>query len=1071
MQNSPTNIFSIIRKVRNRYFAHEMVKGLVYFLIAFIASFAVLVLIDLAFNFNSLILNFLKYFYSAFIIIFFIYYLLRPLFFWLLYQGKYDSLWFARQIGDKVTDIDDKLINIIQLHKFVEVSDLALASIYQKVDKIDVTKLKSLYSLKDLYRGFLLLAVFFVVSGFLSFLIPDAIKYSGARILPFYKSNKQLFYHVEIENNALEVKKGRNFSLTVSVHGKFRPNEMYIRFGTSDYLMRDSSGLFVYKFNNVRQDLNFILHNEEFSSDYYTLVCIPVPSINSIDLIVDPPKYTFLPKEKLSNRGNATIAYGSKVSWEMTLNDTDSLFFINATSKIPLLKKDNFYYFEQRIFNTFKYSIVPINTQNHDVDTFNFQIQVQPDLYPEVQLVEQNVDAIGNFIFAGVIGDDYGIYKFQAVFHNAESTFTIQLPFDKNSSKQSFYYEGQLNDFSDSIKGNYVEIFLEVFDNDPFYPYKSTKSSTLYGTILNSKELSEYEQKKLNEVTDKLSFGRDILEQLKREKDNIKTKLLSEKLSKWEKNQLIDNMKNVVSEMQQVSDQINQIRDELKQIPEHSISQDLLEKRDLLNELLSQLMDDELAKMLEELKQLQEKLANDYKMKDLDQMDFSLDDMEKQLDRNLEMLKRYDIEKSMDGIVDDLKELAKQFENTDSLSQKNTLDSLHNQLQNQFKKHKDVLDKNKELESPFDISSFDKEKQEVGQKSKDYKNSKPSKSQNPSEDIKSLAAQMEDNMEQAMNQDAAESAELIRALLENILLFSFEQESLIKRFQVLSRPDNDMKREQIQLNERFLILEDSLQALMMRNVQLSTFVGGLLKDINFHFGTISERFGNDVYKSINVHQQSIMKSVNDLVLMLQESLKDIDSNMSGKGGNCKKPGKKKKPGMGDMKKQQDSFKKSVQDMIDGLKNGEKGSKGKQGMSQQLSKMLSEQEKMQQMLQELMQSGQVGQKTNEVLKEIGRLLDKNIDDIIQRNISDHMLNRQQTILNRMLEADKAEQERDKDDTREAEKPNTYEISNPKNDLEYKEKNINQRGIIVKPNIPLKYFFQRKYDKYLNNMENN
>ena len=268
-----------------------------------------------------------------------------------------------------------------------------------------------------------------------------------------------------------------------------------------------------------------------------------------------------------------------------------------------------------------------------------------------------------------------------------------------------------------------------------------------------------------------------------------------------------------------------------------------------------------------------------------------------------------------------------------------------------------------------------------------------------------------------------------------------------------------MKRNQIHLNERFTVIEDSLQMLMMRNIQLASFVGGQLKNINFHFSKISQTFSLDVYKSVNVHQKSIMKSVNDLVLMLQESLKDMNSNSSGNGGNCKKSGKNKKPGMGAMKKKQESFKKSLQDMIDGLKDGEKGSKGKQGMSKQLSKMLSEQEKMQQMLQQLMQSGQVGQQTNEVLKEIGKLLDKNIDDIIRRNISDQMLNRQQSILNRMLEAEKAEQEREKDDKREAEKPNNFKISNPKDDLEYKEKINKQKGIIVKPNVQIKNLFKR------------
>jgi len=190
--------------------------------------------------------------------------------------------------------------------------------------------------------------------------------------------------------------------------------------------------------------------------------------------------------------------------------------------------------------------------------------------------------------------------------------------------------------------------------------------------------------------------------------------------------------------------------------------------------------------------------------------------------------------------------------------------------------------------------------------------------------------------------------------------------------------------------------------------------------------------------------------------------------MSGKGSQSKS-GKKSKPGMGGMKKQQQSFKDALQKMIDELKKGSKSGKGKKGMSKQLSKMLGQQEKMQQLIQQLMQSGGVGQQSKQLLKEINKMVDQNIDDIIHRNISDNMLKRQQQILNRMLEAEKAEQEREKEKKRKSEAPNNFKLSNPNEKLEYKRDSISRKGILYKQELPLKYFFQRKYDKYLNEIE--
>ncbi|WP_462281212.1 hypothetical protein, partial [Salinivirga cyanobacteriivorans] len=592
-----------------------------------------------------------------------------------------------------------------------------------------------------------------------------------------------------------------------------------------------------------------------------------------------------------------------------------------------------------------------------------------------------------------------------------------------------------------------------------------------YVKLPDKNQLRAEEQKKVTNLQDKLKLGKDILEQVNKERQNLRKKLLSKDLGKWERKQLAQQIQNSSQEINKLQKQVNELREELKNIQEHSANNKLVEKKRQLEKMLDKLMDEELEKLMDELEKLQNELLNDKEIK-TDEIDYSFDELEKELDRNLEMLKRYEIEKNQREVIDDLKKLSKKFENVDSLLNKqgNQTDSLKKDLEKTFDKHKENLKKNKELSSPLDLKEFAEEKQKIQKKTDQIQQDQDlnSEENNPSEDLEKLANQMQMNMQMAMQKQQGEDATMIRELLENLLRFSYKQEQLIEQFnnrQVYNF--NNLRRTQSQLKAQFAVSKDSLHALMSRNAMVASSIGNQLESINTHFKAIDDEFQKERFRSIAVHQQKIMQSTNELILMLNESLNNM-SSMSGKGSQ-NKSGKKSKPGMGGMKKQQQSFKDALQKMIDELKKGSKSGKGKKGMSKQLSKMLGQQEKMQQLIQQLMQSGGVGQQSKKLLKEINKMVDQNIDDIIHRNISDNMLRRQQQILNRMLEAEKAEQEREKEKKRKSEAPNNFKLSNPNEKLEYKKDSKSRKGILYKQELPLKYFFQRKYDKYLNEIE--
>jgi hypothetical protein len=167
--------------------------------------------------------------------------------------------------------------------------------------------------------------------------------------------------------------------------------------------------------------------------------------------------------------------------------------------------------------------------------------------------------------------------------------------------------------------------------------------------------------------------------------------------------------------------------------------------------------------------------------------------------------------------------------------------------------------------------------------------------------------------------------------------------------------------------------------------------------------------------------------------------------------------------MSDLKESSESLKKQLQKMIDQMKNGQG-----QNMSQQLGQSLMQHEMMQQMLRDLMNNGSVGSGTQKQLQQIDKLLDQNRRELMNKKINAQTIKRQNLITTRLLEAEKAEMQRDIDDKRESESADEF-YSNPVKFFEYKEKENFTIEYLNKNAHKLNSFYINKYKQYLNNIE--
>jgi len=88
-------------------------------------------------------------------------------------------------------------------------------------------------------------------------------------------------------------------------------------------------------------------------------------------------------------------------------------------------------------------------------------------------------------------------------------------------------------------------------------------------------------------------------------------------------------------------------------------------------------------------------------------------------------------------------------------------------------------------------------------------------------------------------------------------------------------------------------------------------------------------------------------------------------------------------------------------------------------------------------------------------------------LMNRSINAETIKRQNLITTRLLEAEKAEMEREFDDKRESESADEF-YSNPVKFFEYKEKDNYSIEYLNKNSHKLNNFYNRKYKNYLNNI---
>ena len=1024
-------------------------------------------------------------------------------------RGGLDHATASRIIGDHFPDVADKLLNTLQLTaQYAEsppgTQELILASIRQRTDQLKSVPFVGAIDFSGTRRMLRFAIPPVLTLVFLWVWKPEFLREPTERIVAYGQEfERPAPFRFVLKSEELSAVVATSFEVLVAVEGTTRPASVWIEYGGGRHRM-ETAGRDTWRhvIPVVREDVVFRFSGGGVTSVEHTLRALPVPTLAGFTVEAIAPAYTGIGTRVLENTGDLVVPEGTVLKWSFATRDTDRLDLVFGEEVVqPDRGPAGRFSHSIKASRTMPYWIVPVNDVLAPRDSIRYDIRIIPDAAPAIS-VEEFPDSVYRTLrdFRGWVQDDYGFSRLELVVRWVEGAKPAGT-YDRISmprpvgNRDVFVYRWDAAALGVG-PGDVVEYWYEVWDNDGIRGPKSTRSQTRILDAPDADALREERNAAGEALAEQLDEALQDARELNNELEDIERALREGKELSWQdKRALEDFLKRQEQLQQQLLElqQANEMRTD--RAAEFSETESrILEKQEMLQQMLENILSDEMKDLMQELRDLLEQQGEevlDTMQERLEELEINSESLEKELDRALEQFKQMEWEMRMEEVADALETLAQDQlelaqETKEQQAPTEELKERQEELNERFdalQKELDALEKqNEELENPNGMPDTSEEEEsiqnELNKSSEQLENGKPSKAS----DSQKKAGQQMQEMSQQMSamlaamegEQQTEDLEALRALLENVLTLSFEQETVMEALRTTGPDDPRYAQHgktQRRLRDDSRMVEDSLLALAKRVPQLSAAVHREIGLVNHHMDKALGQFGERQTATIAMDQQYVMTSFNNLALMLDEALRAMQQAMANAqpgSGNCEKPGGNgSKVSAGDLKRMQQALGEQLQKMKDSM--GKQGANGR-GLSEQWAKLAAQQAALRKLAEK--KAGELnedGSGQGNGMREIARAMEELERDLVRKTLDTESLKRQRDIETRLLEAENAERKRGEDTQRTSRTGRDAERIPPPNMLDFLKRKEREAELLRTVPLELDPFYRQRVNEYFNTLD--
>ncbi len=1070
MGGSADNYAYLIQKIDGfirKFYLNKVIKGSIFMAASLFAAYILVTFAEYYLRFDPLVRTFLFYAFILGNLTILITYIILPLLSYFRLGKSISHEQASDIIGDHFNPVKDKLLNTLQLKRLADVNPdqraLIDASINQKIAELRPVPFTSAVHIEDnkRYIKYALVPLAAIIIVF--FAAPSILSESTERLLNYDKRFiKKAPFSFEIINDQLSAIQGDDYTLNVKLSGNEIPSEIYLEDGVNTFKLEKESVIrFNYTFKNVQKSKTIRLKGGEFSSDDYNLNVKARPTLLNFDVYLEYPAYLNKANESLQNSGDLSVPIGTKVDWKFNARSSDQLDVKFDKQSIRIRESNKgLFNFSYRAMKNLTYKVRPVSKEVSTSDSVSYQLRVIPDLMPAIDVTERP-DSVNTKIlyFVGQVNDDHGFSRLNFIYKvlpAGGNEVTVKpevktLSFDKNALQSNFFHIWNVND-AQAKPGDQIEYYFEVFDNDGVNGAKASRSAIRTFKISSEREVEKQLEANAAQIKEKMEQAIRKSSQVEKEAKRLNQDLLNKKNLTYEEKKQIETLLQKQKELEELVKDIQKENKQnlFEQNENREQSEKILEKQKQIEDLFNNVLDEKTREILKNIEKLLEKNNKSMTQEELSKMQLDNKSLQKELDRILELYKQLEFDQKLTEAIDKLTRLA---ENQEELSEKSLdkksdneeLKDNQQELKEKFKDLKEYLKelekKNEELDQKNDFNNPEKDQEKIEQeqqKSSDNLEKKDQKkaAQNQNEaaeQMKQLSKKLESMQQEGEEQESDVNIKSLREILDNLVTSSFDQEKTMQTIRGINTSDPSyvlQTQKQKDIKDNLKMIEDSLYSLSKKVPQIQSVVNKEIQAINFNVGKAIESLGERRTAEANRNQQFAMTSINNLALMLNEALDQMQqAQQSGKPGG---KGKKGRQSLSQLSKMQEQLNKNMQKAREEMqkqagqqKPGQQGQgqqgKGQngQGMSEQLARMAREQQMIRQAMQEINRmENKDGKGGLGNLDQLMKEMEQTETDLVNKRIQQETLNRQQEILGKLLEADKAEREREQDDKRES-----------------------------------------------------
>ncbi|MEX0723749.1 MAG: hypothetical protein WD053_07720 [Gracilimonas sp.] len=971
------------------------------------------------------------------------------------------------------------------------------AAIFQNLSKIDSGRLDNALNeylrasnSYSVYKRFLSLGMAtFIVFGITSFNFNDATQRAFSFWQTFEKPNP---FSYSIAPGTITLEQGSPFQVDVEFEGDLIPKNTKLRIKTSveqefrTRAMEYSGNTFSSIPMDLNNDLEYYVEMDGYSSERYTADVQLRPRFSELQATVIPPSYTDLDSSITSYPFSQIRPFqGSELRLSGKLNKEVSILQLytgGESQEFSIVDDSTFTYaLDVEGADTLRFYIEDKNGLTNR-NPFQVILSPQSDEYPLAELIEpkQNLREVNpeeiNLLYRAT--DDFGItaaslnYELSKAYVDEPKRGSISLDTPSQGSLNSYVWN--LEDL-DLKPQDVLTFWITVQDNDGYNGFKSADSQELTLEVPSLVEYFDDIDQKENEVDNDLDEISEAFEQTREQYERFKEQMKDNpENAGYEEQRELEQVQKQQEEVQKKVDELNQKFEELKNemSKDNMLSEETQKAYEELQKLMEEIDDPAYREALEKLQEQLGEMSPQQMREAMQDLEFNEELYKERLERTIELFTQIKLNSDLDKLAKSFEDMARREAEKEQGSEASAEDNKQEELERELEENEDLKEKidslseNTSPKNEAEIAEYQEqtknELDELMEEIKDEMNSgeegtekdneqnsgsseqDQSESQSRQQKYEELAQNTKGMMKSMGESQTQINIAGLQYVLHSLLNLSLEQEDLTT---LASSTENrsqayvDYARNQNNVEGIFNAVSDSLFQLSTEIPQFSNKINEKKLEVKERLQRSLEQMSERDRSQSSVASRQALGGINDISFMIANLLEELQNSEGGGSGS----GGMSMEQMMEQLQQSGENQQQLNQMLQEMINDMQGERLSQDQMERLDQIARQQNEIRKQIQELQQSGELdGDRLGSELQRMIEDMEDTINDLRGGSADPTLVERQQNILSRMLEAEQAMQEQGEEDEREGSSPNEFNrLTPPELTLEELEKEIQNR----------------------------